>query len=314
MPEINSEWDVIIPSGSTGYSFQIPYILGATSGVGLTGGIGSVAGATAYFVDPSFWTDQTVTGSGSISVSINNRVVGATSSGSNLQATVNSIVQEINSVVTQPDYFAQTFEPNAIPASVNITADTSTGNIGNGDILNVTVTGSLQVVSTDPVLSGGSTGSSSYVDWSPLTGGFPVESLKYYGTKNLTWDTFNESIWDEAYAHGWYDFEYQNGWLGGFEIHSMGIGDNVKVSTGNETFPFPVGVTFSGTGSLTLSEITTQLNDSQDPHISNFYYRVMPSEMGNEPSISGPTQTQFTSFPAYIVSLPVPPTVLTPCP
>lgn len=314
MPEINSEWDVIIPSGSTGYSFQIPYILGATSGVGLTGGIGSVAGATAYFVDPSFWTDQTVTGSGSISVSINNRVVGATSSGSNLQATVNSIVQEINSVVTQPDYFAQTFEPNAIPASVNITADTSTGNIGNGDILNVTVTGSLQVVSADPVLSGGSTGSSSYVDWSPLTGGFPVESLKYYGTKNLTWDTFNESIWDEAYAHGWYDFEYQNGWLGGFEIHSMGIGDNVKVSTGNETFPFPVGVTFSGTGSLTLSEITTQLNDSQDPHISNFYYRVMPSEMGNEPSISGPTQTQFTSFPAYIVSLPVPPTVLTPCP
>ena len=314
MPEINSQWNILIPPGSTGYSFQIPYVLGPTAGVGLTGGTGSISGATAYFVDPAVWTNQTASGSGSISVSINNRVVGATASGYNLQSTVNSIVQEINSVVTQPDYFAQTFVPNAIPASVNIVSDTSTGNIGNGDTLTVTVTGSLQLVSSDPTLSGGSTGSAAYVDWSPLTGGFPVESLKYYGTKNLTWDTFNESIWDEAYAHGWYDFEYQNGWLGGFEIHSMQLGDNVKISTGNETFPFPVGVTFSGSGSLTLSEVAAQLNASSDPHITNFYYRVMPSEAGNESSISGPTQTQFSSFPAYVVTLPTPPTVLTPCP
>lgn len=314
MPEINSAWNIIIPAGSTGYSFQIPYVLGPTAGVGLTGGIGSIAGATAYFVDPSVWTNQTVTGGGSISVSINNRVVGATASGSNLQATVNSIVQEINSVVTQPDYFAQTFAPNATPASVNITADTSTGNIGNGDPLSVFVTGSLQVVSADPVLSGGSTGSSSYVDWSPLTGGFPVESLKYYGTKNLTWDTFDGSIWDEAYAHGWYDFEYQTGWLGGFEIHSMGIGDNVKISTGNETFPFPVGVTFTGSGSLTLTEVADQLNAAEDPHITNFYYRVMPASAGGESTIVGPTQTQFTSFPVITISASTPPTVLTPCP
>ncbi len=314
MPEINSQWNILIPPGATGNSFQIPYVLGPTAGVGLTGGTGSISGATAYFVDPSVWTNQTVTGSGSITVSINNRVVGATASGSNLQATVNSIVQEINSVVTQPDYFAQTFAPNAIPASVNVTADTSTGNIGNGDLLNVSVTGSLQVVSAYLALSGGSTGSASYVSWSPLTGGFPVEDLKYYGTKNLTWDTFNESIWDEAYAHGWYDFEYQNGWLGGFEIHSVQVGDNVTISTGNETFPFPTGVTFAGSGNLTLSQAATQLNSSTDPHITNFFYRVMPSSAENEPTISGPTQTQFTSFPAYVVSLPTPPTVLSPCP
>jgi hypothetical protein len=169
-------------------------------------------------------------------------------------------------------------------------------------------------VSADPALSGGSTGSASYVSWSPLTGGFPVEALKYYGTKNLTWDTFNESIWDEAYAHGWYDFEYQNGWLGGFEIHSVQVGDNIKISTGNETFPFPTGVTFSGSGNLILSQAASQLNNSLDPNITNFYYRVMPSSAENEPTISGPTQTQFTSFPVFVVSQPVPPTVLTPCP
>jgi hypothetical protein len=313
MPEINSQWNISIPPGATGFSFQIPYVLGPTAGVGLTGGSGSISGGTAYFVDPTYWTNQKVTSTGSITVSINNRVVGATSSGANLQSTVNSIVQEINSFVTQPDYFAQTFAPNAIPASVNVTTDTNTGNIGNGDTLNVSVTGSLQLVSADPALSGGSTGSASYVAWSPLTGGFPVEALKYYGTKNLTWDTFNESIWDEAYAHGWYDFEYQNGWLGGFEIHSVQVGDNIKISTGNETFPFPTGVTFSGGGNLILSQAASQLNDSLDPNITNFYYRVMPSSAGNEPTISGPTQTQFTSFSVYVVTQPAPPTVLTPC-
>lgn len=316
MPEINYEWNIIIPPGSTGVSFQIPYVLDpTTAGVGLTGGPGSISGATAYFVDPTYWPNQTVTGNGSITVSINNRVVGATSSGSNLQASVNSIVQEINSFITQPDYFAQTFSPNAIPATVNLVADTSSGNIGNGNSFDVSVTGSLQLVSSDSVLSGGVTGYSSFVNWNPLTGGFPVESLKYYGTKNLTWDTFNDSIWDEAYAHGWYDFEYQSGWLGGFEIHSIGIGDNVKISTGNETFPFPVGVTFNSSGTLTLNDVANQLNSSSDPNITNFYYRVMPSSFGNDQPTIGPTQTQFTStsFPTFSITSPIPPTVLAPC-
>ncbi len=305
MPEINSQWQISLPTGSTGYSFEIPYVLGLTAGVSATGGTGSIAGATAYFVDPSYWTQQKVTGGGSISVSVNGRTIGATSSGSNLQATVNSIVESINSVTTQPDYFAQSFSPNSDPAQINIVADTSTGNIGNGDILTVSLTGSLNLVSADSQLSGGSTGSNSYVDWNPVTGGFPVSTLKYYGTKNLTWDTFTDSIWDEAYAHGWYDFEYQNGWLGGFEIHSSKVGDNIKVSTGNETYPFPVGVTFAATGGITgpsgyitLGAVADQLNNSSDPNITNFYYRVMPSSASTLLTTNGPISPIFSSFPA----------------
>lgn len=301
MPEINYQWEIAIPQGSTGYSFEIPYVLGLTAGVAATGGTGSIAGATAYFVDPSYWTQQKVTGGGSISVSVNGRVIGATSSGSNLQATVNSIIEEINSVTTQPDYFAQSFAPNADPALINIVADTSTGNIGNGDLLTATLTGSLNLVSIDNQLSGGSTGSNGYLDWNPVTGGFPVETLKYYGTKNLTWDTFTDSIWDEAYAHGWYDFEYQNGWLGGFEIHSSKVGDNIKVSTGNETSPFPVGVTLSatgGTGYITLGSVADQLNNSTDPNITNFYYRVIPSTASTLLTTNGPVSPVFSSFPA----------------
>lgn len=301
MPEINYQWEISIPQGSTGYSFEIPYVLGLTAGVAATGGTGSVAGATAYFVDPSYWNQQKVTGGGSISVSVSGRVIGATSSGSNLQATVNSIIEEINSVTTQPDYFAQSFAPNADPALINIAADTSTGNIGNGDLLTATLTGSLNLVGINNQLSGGSTGSNGYLNWNPVTGGFPVETLKYYGTKNLTWDTFTDSVWDEAYAHGWYDFEYQNGWLGGFEIHSSKVGDNIKVSTGNETSPFPVGVTLSatgGTGYITLGSVADQLNNSSDPNITNFYYRVIPSTASTLLTTNGPVSPVFSSFPA----------------
>lgn len=306
IPDLNKSWNITIPTGATGYSFQIPYILGVQAGVGATSGTGSIAGGTAYYVLPTSYPSQEVTGGGSISVSINNRVIGATSSGSNLQSTANSIIQEINSLFTQPDYFAQTFDPESNPVTINIVADTSTGNIGNGDVLTVSITGSLNLVSADTQLSGGVTGSTQYVPWDPASDNdsLPVANLKYFGTKNLIWDTFTGSSWDNAYAHGWDDFEYENGWLGGFEIHSAKPGDNIKVSTGNETFPFPIGVTFDpsgGTGStayLTLGSAASQLNSSSDSHITNFYYRVIPSTATATLTTSGPDSISIFPFAA----------------
>lgn len=304
IPNLNKSWNIIIPPGSTGYSFQIPYILGVEAGVGATSGPGSIAGGTAFFVLPGSYPTQTVTGGGSILVSINNRVIGSTASGSNLQSTANSIIQEINSVFTQPDYFAQTFDPEANPVSINLVADTSSGNIGNGDSIAVSVSGSLNLVSADTQLSGGITGSNQYVSWDPTQGSFPVSNLRYFGTKNLNWETFSSTSWDNSYAHGWDDFEYENGWLGGFEIHTAKPGDNVKVSTGNETFPFPVGVTFNlsgGTGStafVTLGSAADQLNSSGDTHITNFFYRVIPSTATATLTTSGPVSVAIFPFAA----------------
>ena len=316
IPDLNKSWNITIPSGATGYSFEISYILGAQSGVGATSGSGSIAGGTAYYVLPSTYPDQVVTGGGSISVSINGRVIGATASGSNLQSTANSIIQEINSVTTQPDYFAQTFDPEADPVLINLVADTSTGNIGNGDVVTVSLSGSLNLVSADPSLSGGVTGSTQYVTWDPASGSLPVENLKFFGTKNLVWETFTDAAWDNAYAHGWDDFEYENGWLGGFEIHSAKVGDNIKVSTGNETYPFPTGVTFEagtgGTGAsayLSLGSAATQLNGSGDPNITNFYYRVVPSTETATLTTSGPTSVSIFPFAATGGSLAVPSSV-----
>jgi hypothetical protein len=304
IPDLNKNWNIIIPSGSTGNSFQIPYILGSQSGVGITGGTGSIAGGTAFIVNNTFYPNQQVSGEGFIQVSVGGRVIGATASGSNLQSTVNSIIQEINSVVTQPDYFAQSTGPNLNPATVNIVADPDSGSIGNEKSLSVVVAGSLNLVSSDPFLSGGITGGTSYVSWTNNNPDFPNENLKYFGTRFLNWNLFENSTWDEAYAHSWEDFEYNQGWLGGFEIHTTKVGDNIKVSTGSETFPFPVGVTIGATGItgpsayIDLGSVAQQLNNSTEPHISNFYYRVLPQNTTALLTTSGPINTSFAEFPA----------------
>lgn len=309
-PQINGAWEVVIPSGSTGYSFELPVVLESLAGVGTTGG-----GNTRYIVS-SYYPDQTVTGGGNIEVQVNGRTIGATSAGETLQSTVNSIVEVINSVYTQPDYVAGCTAPNSIPATLNILANTDSGNIGEGDLLTAVVTGSLDVVSITPALSGGATSGGQYVLWNENYGSFPDENLRYWGTKNLNWDAIPTSTWDQAYAHGWYDFEYNNEWLGGFEIHSVKVGDNIKVSTGNETFPFPVGVTFSATGGITgptgyitLGGAAGELNGSDEPHISNFYYRVYPSFYEDSLTTVGPTETSFSFVGATSGGLAIPPTI-----
>ena len=313
-PQINGAWNVTIPPGSTGNSFQIPVVLETGDGI-IVGSTGYIPGATATYVSPTYWTPQEVTGGGEINILVNGRSVGATSAGASLQSTVNSIVQVVNSVYTQPDYLAGCTGPNSIPATLNILANTDSGNIGNGDVLTAVVTGSLQVVSSSPSLSGGATSGSQYISWNENYGSFPDENLRYWGYTNLNWDSIPTSTWEEAYAHGWYDFEYENGWLGGFEIHSIKVGDNIKVSTGNETYPFPVGVTFSATGSvspsgyLTLGSAVSELNSSTEPHISNFHYQVYPYGAGDLSAGTGPIETTFTFFGATAGGYPSPPTV-----
>ena len=311
-PQINGAWRVTIPTGATGNSFQIPVVLSSPLGDGTNYG----PGLSTIFIVPSYYPNQTVTGGGDIEVKVNGRTIGATSAGESLQSTVNSIVEVINATYTQPDYIAGCTAPNSFPATINILANTDSGNIGNGDLLTAVVSGSLEVVSIDPTLSGGSTSGSQFITWNENSASFPDENLRYWGFNNLDWESLPTSTWDEAYAHGWYDFEYDNDWIGGFEIHSVKVGDNIKVSTGNETFPFPVGVTFSATGGIsgptgyiTLSAAASELNSSTEPHISNFYYRVNPPTAGSLLTTSGPTGTSFSFIGATGGGFAVPPTV-----
>ncbi len=60
--QIDGSWQISIPPGATGNSFQIPVVLSSGFGV-VIGSTGYIPGATANYVDSSVWTDQKVLGS-----------------------------------------------------------------------------------------------------------------------------------------------------------------------------------------------------------------------------------------------------------
>ena len=234
------------------------------------------------------YTNQKFGGAGSITIYAGGRLIGKSETGDILYNTANEITSAINSFRTYPDYFASCLNPAADPVTVTISAPNELGADQNGVLLGSTLTGSLVTVSADNILSNGVSPADTYVYWSENDPDQPNANLKYWGTKRLNWEVFNSTTWENGYAHSWYDFEFNNDWLGGYELHTLVPGDHVKISTGNSTYPYPVGVTFTnGLSGLTIQEAADQLNNSGEPHITNFYYRPMPSNVGGLGTTAG---------------------------
>ena len=278
IPQLIGRWAVTVPSGSTS-SFTIPvtidptwnYVVLQTSPNRI-----SVDTSVPEYSLPYF------TGSGSISVYVGGRLIGEAETGDSLYLTANAITSAINSLRTYPDYFASCSEPNLDPVTVVISAPDELGAQENGVSLLCQVSGSLSISSVSTGLTGGLSPEESYVYWSESNEYLPNENLKYWGTKRLNWNLFSDNSWEEGYAHTWLDFEFNNDWLGGYELHNIQPGDHIKISTGNEFYPFPTGVTVQpGVSSLTLQELSDQLNSALDPNITNFYYRPIPNETGS---------------------------------
>ena len=250
-----------------------------------------------------------MTGAGSISIVVGGREIGYSECGDSLYHSANYITSAVNKLVTYPDYYASCTDPTADPVTVTIYAPDSLGADQNGVSLNPTLTGSLSLVSSSIGLTGGVSPVETYVEWSENSAVYPNDNLKYWGTKNLDWQIFNDATWEDGYAHSWYDFEFNNDWLGGYEIHSIIPGDYLKITTGNTTFPFPVGVTFSST-STTLQGVADQLNNSDDSHISNFWYRPIPSDTGSLSPLSPPVNVSISTSTVTGSTLPAPPSAL----
>jgi hypothetical protein len=300
--QITGRWKVIIEDGQTS-EFTIPLTIDSGWNNVLI-----LSSPTRLAVDSSFFTNQYLTPSGSIDVYVGNRLIGSAEAGDSLYSSVNSIVSSINSLRTYPDYFASCTSPSSDPVTLLISAPDELGSDQNGVSLTYNVKGSLSVQSASTGLSGGSSLTESYVYYSESNDTYPNANLKYWGTKNLDWNIFTENSWDDAYAHSWFDFEFNNDWLGGFELHNLNPGDFIKVSTGNEFFPFPIGATIQpGVSSLTIQELADQLNNSTDPNITNFYYRPIPNESGDLTVDSPPINLEIlnTSIPASTYSTPI---------
>ena len=224
---------------------------------------------------------------------------------------MNAITSSINSLRTYPDYFASCIFPDEDPATLVISAPDELGADQNGVQLTYVVTGSLSVISSSPTLTGGISPVESYVYWSESSTDLPNANLKYWGTKKLNWNIFTDNAWDEGYAHTWFDYEFNNDWLGGYELHNITPGDFIKISTGNEFYPYPIGMTIQpGASSLTIGELADQLNNSSDPNIQNFYYRPIPNESGNLPLDTPPINVTINNSNVSVSASSAPPSII----
>ncbi len=283
--QIDGRWPVTIIDS---YSFNIPITLEFSWG----GVLLQTLSPKKLYVDTSIYTSQKVLGGGSLSIYVNNRLIGYSETGDSLYNTANAITSSVNSLRTYPDYFASCENPQADPVTITIYAPSELGADQNGIELRAEESGSVDLLLVTPSLTGGVNPIDYYVYWEEEMENYPNPNLKYWGTKRLDWQIFNESTWDDGYAHSWYDYEFNNDWLGGYELHSLLRFDSLSVSTGNETYPFPETLVFYGvTGpfnnQLTLSSAAEQLNNG-DSHITNFYYRVIPDDAGSLLTTTGP--------------------------
>ena len=195
----------------------------------------------------------------------------------NFQGDINStfslIYSTINSSPLSPRYKVINLVDSSIVGYKKFTlqAPNDSGELWNGKSLVIQVNGSILSNLITGSFTGGSNEKEEYLEYN--FGYLPNEQMRYWGTKSLSWDTFEDFQFEKAYAHTWDMYDYHNDWLGGFNLYSLQYGDRVKVNSDS------LGIVFGETDSpgnnyLDLKEACDQLNESIDEDIKKFNYTV----------------------------------------
>ena len=308
IPELSGSWDLTLISTT---EIRISTVLQA----GWSGVVTSVS-PNRLNISSIAYPSQLVTGSGFVSVNAGGTIIGSTISGELLYNTTNYLVSSINNLTTYPDYFAYCIDPTTNPTSIIIHASDELGATQNGTPMIVTTSGLLSTTYYDPTLDFGISPLETYEYWSESSDTYPNENLKFWGTKRLNWDIFYNNTWEDGYAHSWFDFEFNNDWLGGFELHNLSIGDLISVSSGILTPPDTknfnssiYGLGFYGITGSTIQGIANELNGNSNSHIGNYDYRPIPNENGAFNSDSPPVNVEIESFSPSPSPYPAPPSV-----
>lgn len=310
IPELSGSWKITVNSPTT---FKIKTVLELSWTAVVTD-----TSPNRLKVDPSLYTAQQVevTGSGSISIQVGGVTIGSSLALQNLYNTTNSLVSSINNFTTYPDYYASCLDPTASPTEIIIYASDDLGETQNGVPVVVNPTGLLSVPSYDASLQNGVSPIETYEYWSESSEKYPNENLKFWGTKRLNWDIFYNNNWEDGYAHSWFDFEYNNDWLGGFELHNLSPGDLISVSSGILTPPdtknfnsLEYSSGFYGITGSTIQQISNELNGNSNSYIGNYDYRPIPNDTGSLNSDSPPINIGIQSFAPSASPYPAPPSV-----
>ena len=308
IPELSGSWDLTLISTT---EIRISTVLQA----GWSGVVTSLS-PNRLNISSIAYPSQLVTGSGFVSVNAGGVIIGSTIAGELLYNTTNYLVSSINNLTTYPDYFAYCIDPTTNPTSIIIHASDELGATQNGTPMIVTTSGLLSTTYYDPTLEYGISPFETYEYWSESSDTYPNENLKFWGTKRLNWDIFYNNTWEDGYAHSWFDFEFNNDWLGGFELHNLSIGDLISVSSGILTPPDTknfnssiYGLGFYGITGSTIQGIANELNGNSNSHIGNYDYRPIPNENGAFNSDSPPVNVEIESFSPSPSPYPAPPSV-----
>ena len=308
IPELAGNWEIEVISDT---EFKIKTVLESS-----WPGVISDVSPNRLKVDPSAYPSQKMTGTGFVSVNIGGVTIGSTLAGESLYNTTNYLVSSINNSVTYPDYFATCLDPTTNPTSIIIHASDELGATQNGVAVSVSTSGLLSSPFYDSTLENGLSPTETYEYWSESSEKYPNENLKFWGTKRINWDIFYDNSWEDGYAHSWFDFEFNNNWLGGFELHNLSVGDLISVSSGTLTppdtknyNPLEYGSSFYGITGSTIQDIANELNGNPNSYIGNYDYRAIPNESGSLSSDSPPINIGINSFSPSPSPYPAPASV-----
>ena len=215
-----------------------------------------------------------VYGSGSFVLTIDGVQIVSCSFNGDLNSTCALIYSTINSSPLVPKYKAiSLLNSNIIAGSKEfiLQAPNNTGSLFNGKLLIVQVNGSLSCSSPSTFFTGGENETEKYLPYD--FNNLPKKEMKYWGTKKICWNTFEDFQFGKAYAHTWDMYDYHNDWLGGFDLYSLQYGDRVRVTEDS------IGAVLTESSSpsnnyLDLLEAATQLNNSTDVNVNRFDYTV----------------------------------------
>jgi hypothetical protein len=206
-------------------------------------------------------------GEGSIQVIADSTVIADCIFQGDLNSTCSLIYSTINSPLTNPKYKIINLIDSIVPGfkTFTIQAPNDTGNTWNGKLLTLQTTGSIIATPNSTLFTGGLNQREEFLNYDFNT--LPNSIMKYWGTKRLAWDTFEDFEFQKAYAHTWDMYDYHNDWLGGFDLYSLQYGDKVRITKDSN------GLVFGETDSppnnyLDLSEAKNQLHDSIDDNIN----------------------------------------------
>lgn len=238
-------------------------------------------------------------GDGNIKVILDGKTYADCDFQGDVASTASSLFFIISNTTLKPKYKILSIVDSTINIGykkINIQAPEDSGELWNDKLLTIQKSGSILVDNTTHTFSGGSNEKEEYVSYDFSTP--PVGQMKYWGSKNLSWDTFEDFQFSKAYAHSWDMMDYHNDFPGGFNLYSLQYGDRIRISKNTE------GIVLKETdspsnGYLDLMEAADQLNSSTDENISRFTYVVrnystLPGNFGYDAITVSPDLSTFS--------------------